>query len=146
MNSSDTQTTTPGRFSSGLKASVILFAALAVWEVIHKPMSRAVMDSMGEASGFLFIKTVGLVQSVPGEASSLFGVVIASFQQMRKRRSPSFRDRHQCPKSLQGLGEANEILTLNATTLDPRIAKTRTPIAISGLRNGSVSPSLCNPS
>ena len=61
MNSSDTKTTTPGRFSSGLKASVILFAALAVWEVIHKPMSGAVMDSMGEASGFLFIKTVGLL-------------------------------------------------------------------------------------
>lgn len=61
MNGSDTQTTTPGRFSSGLKASVILFAALAVWEVIQKPMSRAVMDSMGEASGYLIIKTVGLL-------------------------------------------------------------------------------------
>ena len=61
MNSSDTQTTTHGRFSSGLKASVILFAALAVWETIHKPMSGAVMDSMGEASGFLFIKTAGLL-------------------------------------------------------------------------------------
>ncbi|MGI9626486.1 MAG: CPBP family intramembrane glutamic endopeptidase [Longimicrobiales bacterium] len=61
MNSSDIQTTTPGRFSSGLKASLILFVAFAVWEVIHKPMSGAVMDSMGEASGFLFIKTVGLL-------------------------------------------------------------------------------------
>ena len=61
MNSSDSQTTTPGRFSSGLKASVILLAAFAVWEVIHKPMSHAVMESMGEVSGFLFIKTVGLL-------------------------------------------------------------------------------------
>ncbi len=61
MNNNGPQTTTPRRFSSGLKASVILFAAYAVWEVIHKPMSGAIMDSMGEASGFLFIKTVGLL-------------------------------------------------------------------------------------
>jgi membrane protease YdiL (CAAX protease family) len=61
MNSSSPQTTTPGRFSSGLRASGILFASFAVWEVIHKPMSGAVMDSMGEASGYLFIKTVGLL-------------------------------------------------------------------------------------
>jgi membrane protease YdiL (CAAX protease family) len=61
MNSSDTQTTTPGHFSSGLKASAILFAAIATWELIQKEMSGAVTDSMGEASGFLFNKTVGLL-------------------------------------------------------------------------------------
>jgi membrane protease YdiL (CAAX protease family) len=61
MNGSDTQTTTPGRFSSGLKASIILFAALAVWEVIQKPLAGGVRASMGEASGYLFIKTVGLL-------------------------------------------------------------------------------------
>ena len=55
MNSSDTQTTTPARISSDLAAAGILFAALAAWEVSHKPISGAVMDSMGEASGFLFI-------------------------------------------------------------------------------------------
>jgi membrane protease YdiL (CAAX protease family) len=61
LNNDENQTTTPGRFASGLRASVILFAVLAVWEVIHKPLSGPVMDATGEATGLLFVKTVGLI-------------------------------------------------------------------------------------
>lgn len=61
VNNSHAPTTSPGRSSPVLRATLIIFAVYAAWEVVHKPISGVIQDSMGEVYQMLFIKTVGLL-------------------------------------------------------------------------------------
>lgn len=51
----------PGRSSSVLRTTLIAFAAFSAWEVVQKPISGLIRDSLGEVYQMLFIRTVALL-------------------------------------------------------------------------------------